>query len=316
MEALQTALDIQLIQLPAGEELTVFSFGGGQDSFAILYRLVYDPLFRLKYAPGKLLVVMSDTGDEHDGTYFAVAYAKSFCKKHNIEFHFITPDMGYHSRTWRTLDEQYERNNTIGSVAFQQTCTDNLKIKVVDRFVEAWIKEKYGFTGKNKKAYWKFAGKYGKIRLIIGFAADEDHRTKDGIHVDDDPVWKQATVERCYPLYDLGMNRAACQLYIRSIGEYLPPPSNCKKCFWMTLPELLWLYRFERPTFWRWVRQERNKLNTWRAKGTPESKNMGVFGKTTIIRTLRAAIEKHGHWSDDQLHEYKMSHGHCVKSKF
>jgi hypothetical protein len=46
--------------------ITILSFGAGQDSTAILYRIVLDPEFRKAYVKGKLVVIMSDTGDEHD----------------------------------------------------------------------------------------------------------------------------------------------------------------------------------------------------------------------------------------------------------
>lgn len=316
MKPAQLELGLQLSDAPAGGELTVFSFGGGQDSFAILYLLVYDPAFRKKYAPGKLLVVMSDTGDEHPGTYRAVVYAKEFCQKHHIEFHFITSDRGFHPRTWQSLDAQYDKNHTIGSVAFDQTCTDNLKVKVVDNFTEWWIKEHYGITGNKKKAYWKFTGRYGKVRLLLGFAAGEEHRTKSEKEKEYDAVWKQNCVERVYPLFELGIDRKGAQDLIKRLGEYLPPPSNCMKCFYMSEQELLWLYRFHRDVFWRWVFQERRKINKSRAKGVPDKKNMGVFGRITIIGKLRIATEKYGHWTDEQLNDYKMSHGHCVKSKY
>lgn len=38
-------------------ELTVLSYGGGQDSTAILYKIIHDPAFKSHYVPGKLLVV-------------------------------------------------------------------------------------------------------------------------------------------------------------------------------------------------------------------------------------------------------------------
>ncbi len=49
--------------------LTVLAFGGGQDSTAILYRIALDKAFRSRYVKGDLLVLMSDTGNEHPHTY-------------------------------------------------------------------------------------------------------------------------------------------------------------------------------------------------------------------------------------------------------
>ena len=50
-------------------KLSVLSFGGGQDSTAILYKLMYDKQFRSKYAPNDIVVVMANTLNEHDATY-------------------------------------------------------------------------------------------------------------------------------------------------------------------------------------------------------------------------------------------------------
>ncbi|QHT70783.1 hypothetical protein GXP67_31115 [Rhodocytophaga rosea] len=50
-------------------EITVLSFGGGQDSTCILYKIIYDPAFRARFVRGHLVVIMSDTGDEHRYTY-------------------------------------------------------------------------------------------------------------------------------------------------------------------------------------------------------------------------------------------------------
>ena len=49
--------------------LTVLSMGLGQDSTTILFKIVFDAEFRARYAPEKLLVLFSDTGNEHPFTY-------------------------------------------------------------------------------------------------------------------------------------------------------------------------------------------------------------------------------------------------------
>lgn len=45
-------------------EVTVLSYGCGQDSTAIAAKIVFDPTFRHKYAPKRLVVIFSDTGNE------------------------------------------------------------------------------------------------------------------------------------------------------------------------------------------------------------------------------------------------------------
>jgi hypothetical protein len=45
----------------ASPKLTMLSYGGGQDSHAILERLLNDPLFRQQYAPNDLTSSMRPT---------------------------------------------------------------------------------------------------------------------------------------------------------------------------------------------------------------------------------------------------------------
>ncbi len=295
-------------------ELTLFSFGGGQDSWAILLKLIFDKTFRQNYAPKNLLVKMSDTGWEHPKTYLFTARAAALCKKHNIEFHLIKSEMGFHPKTWQHLTDNWEKNNTVGSVTFPQTCTDNIKIKVVDKFSAHWIKANYSIKSTlNHQIYKEFFYKYGRIHRILGIASGEEKRLGNQKHF---PKWKQQTMKYVYPLVDLGVDRAKAQKIIRSYGFDVPPPSNCTICFFMQDPELIWLYRNLPAHFWHWVKLERNKRNKYRALGLAENKNHGPFGKKTIIQKLKSAIVKYGHWSTEQLEEYKMSHGHCNKSKF
>ena len=107
-------------------EITVLSFGGGQDSTSILYLLIHDPDFRAKYAPGKLIAIFSDTMDEHPQTYSHIEKTKIVCESHSIPFFHIHPDQGHHG--WEGLRQFYRRTNTVGSKCFMKTCTCNLKL--------------------------------------------------------------------------------------------------------------------------------------------------------------------------------------------
>src|SRR5699024_10915628 len=115
---------------------------------------------------------------------------------------WVTNDMGYHSKTWPSLTYQYNLNRSVGSARFRQSCTDKLKVKVVDKFVESYIKEIYGFTGDRKQAYYRYFEKFGKMRLILGFSAEEASRTSNGSRFD--PVWKKKNVQRYHPLIEDG----------------------------------------------------------------------------------------------------------------
>ena len=295
------------------DELTLFSFGGGQDSWAILLKFIHDQEFRVRYAPKNLLVLMSDTGWEHPKTYLFTAKAMERCVEHQIEFVLITPDMGHHPKTWQTLTHNYELNNTIGSKAFSQTCTDNIKIKPQFSYLTGWLRARYNINANTTEHVFQwFYRKFGKMRWIIGFADGED-RQKDRSK---EAKYRQEVIEYIFPLQDIKADRKGAQRIITSYGYELPPPSNCTICFWMNLPELLWLYRNLPEHYWYWVRLERNKLNKSRSEGQPEDKNHGPFPKTTIVTRTKLAIDKYGHWSTEQLEDYKMSHGHCVKSKY
>lgn len=68
--------------------MTIFSFGGGQESTDILYRIAKDPAFRERHVKGRLLVVGSDTGNEHKHTYENIRWCADFCKKYAIEFYW------------------------------------------------------------------------------------------------------------------------------------------------------------------------------------------------------------------------------------
>jgi len=290
--------------------LTCLSFGAGQP--VLLYKFAYDASFREKYAPGRLLVVCADTGDEHDFTYKHIEETKLFCKEQNIEFHFITNDMGYHSESWMSLRGFYRLKNTIGSRCFPKTCSSRLKINVIYSFLENWLAENYKVANGRKKGFKEFAARYGKINMVIGIAAGEEKRIAKN---EDDPlVWRKCAVQSIYPLIDLGMDRAACQKYILSVGHTIPMPSNCMCCPFLSPVELLWLYKLRREVYEDWVQLEANKI----ANNThiePE-RNLGVWGKKLLPEVLAEAIEKYGDWTDDELTEYKMSHGHCVTTKY
>jgi len=292
--------------------LTVLSFGGGQDSHAILYKYVYDKEFRAKYAPNDFLVVMAETMDEHPQTNVAVSEAKKFCADHGIEFVHITPEMGHHSATWQGLRQFYNLKMAVGSKAYPKTCTDNLKIKPIYRYLEQWLGQQYGVEVGRKKAFYQFAGRHGKVRVIIGIAKGEEKRVA-GVS---DEKWRRETIEIVYPLIDLGLDRQGCQDYIRSVGHTVPPPSNCMLCPFMSEIELLWLYRFYPNDYADWVRIERRKWEESQRRGVEAKRNLGVWGKRLLPQVLVTARVKFGHLTDEQLVEYKMSHGHCVASKY
>lgn len=317
---------------PQGSRLTVLSYGGGQESSALLELYLDDPAFRAKYASGDFLVMMSDTGNEFPKTIKHVRETQARCEAAGVEFVFITADMGYHSESWQSLQHFYRTKGTIGSKAFPKTCSDRLKIQVLYRFLERWLADRYGVQCNKKAGLREFAARYGKIRMMIGIAKGEENRVADPSK--SSKRWYRDSIETIYPLIDLGMDRAQCQDLLHSKGMYVIP-SNCRFCPFLSLPELEYLRRFHPADLDEWVHLEaaklakhadKNRVIVMDKNGAPklgrdgqpktQNKNYGVFGVTPLPAKIREAKEVHASWSDDRVAEYRYSHGHCVSTAY
>ena len=247
------------------------------------------------FAPGKLVVMMADTGDEHVETLAHMEYTKKFCKKHDIEFVHITPDMGFHRKSWQGLREHYVEYAQIGSKAFTKSCTESLKLAPMGNFMDDWIGREFGYPSGRKRAIKRYVKEHGhKIVNLIGIAQGEESRVQDQSKQPD--KWRRDCIEIRYPLIEFGLDRAGCQDYMRRMDEVVPLPSNCILCPWMNEQELVWLYRFLPRDYSDWVAMERFKVQEDVKKYGPERKNLGVWAKTD---------KKTG----KELWEYKMSHG-------
>lgn len=321
-------------EMQAPPQFTLLSFGGGQDSWAILLSYIHDESFRQKYAPHDFVVVMSDTGNEHPYTYKAVEEAAELCKKHNIPFYFLPQGDKYHTPAWENLKANMERNQIVMAAWGVKSCTASLKIAPVDKFMYEYMSNLYGYNyewgdriGKNWETYEKQFRT--KARVLIGFAKDEEERVIGTLKTWGKlPKWKQSYVQFTYPLIEEGWNRAAAQRIIKKYHSYVVPPSNCMICFYQSNEELVWLERNYPEEFQSWVKLENAKLTA--PKWVSKPKNNGVYGAITLTEKLEQAknsINKDwkdgalahkpiGEWTDDELWEYKMSHGHCVKSAF
>lgn len=302
--------------------LVVLWVGGGQDSTALLYKFAFDSEFRQKYLQNdaSLIAVMADTGNEFPDTYTHIESLKRFSLQHGIEFYFITPDMGYHGDTWQSLQAQMERNSNIFSVALPKSCTDNLKIKVCYRFLQEYVKKKYQFESEGKRVFYEYEKHFGKLVSIIGFAKGEESRVAANLDcelfpefvTDSRPKWMQRNIQNCHPLIDMRWNRADCQQYIGSLNLKVPMPSNCMMCPFQNEAEIVYLYRFHNEMWQYWIGREKAKLE----KNQFKARNLGVKGEKTLEEFLGIALEKYGSWTDQQLIDYRFTHGHCVKSKY
>lgn len=315
MTAIQQQLPHQIAESAGFKlpHLTMLSFGAGQDSTYILYRILNDRRFYDEYVgDSKLIVSISDTGNEHRETYQHLQYVKRMLAQTNIPLFHLTPDMGFHNPQWYGLKEFYKLKNAIGSKAFPKTCTDKLKVQVIYKFLEDWLGQHYGVSVGRKKGLYEYTELMGqKLRVMIGIGADEDSRVgaSDGL-----PVWMMRNIQRVYPMVDHGADRKEAQRYIKSLGHPVPPPSNCMLCPFLSDKELLWLHYNEPQEFDEWVALEQAKLD---ANAHKEKKNLTVWGNhKTLPMVLQEAKKKYKNLSMDDLNTHKMSHGHCVKSKY
>jgi hypothetical protein len=305
-----------VVPVTAEPELTALSLGGGQDSTELLYRLIFDPEFRARYAPRRLLVVFADTMDEHTDTYHHLNYLGRLCAASGIELVRLSPEKGFHGTgSWaKGLTEFYRASRTIGSKCFKKSCTDNLKIKPIYRYLADRLARDYGFARHGqwfgKQPLIEFAKKFGRIRVLIGFAAGEEKRVADASKL---PVWMRHTVERSFPLIDLKLDRAACIAAMHARGLPVPPPSLCQRCPYKSEIELLWTAHHLPEVYADWVVLEAAKLEKFAEKGRD---NFGVFGRRTLPMVLADAKQKYAHLTSVELDEYRMSHGHCVGSAY
>jgi hypothetical protein len=319
-------------------QLTMLSFGGGQDSWAILYSILNDKSFRKKYAPKDLVVVMSDTGNEFPYTLKANQEAKKLCEQNNIPFFFLTNDMGYHTPGWMSLKDNLIRNSVILSATMGgiKPCTGSLKINPLDKFLYQYMSKLYGYpevvynltegrASGNKKNFELYEKEFNsKVRVLIGFARHEERRVIASVNLTrtkDFPKYKKRHIQYVYPLVEEGWDRDDAQGIIRKYHDYLIPPSNCMICFYQSNEELVWLERNHPEEIEQWEKMEQAKLKKFAdRKGT----NNGVYGAISLREKLEQAkntISKDfnvpiGELTDEQLWEVKLSHGHCVKSSF
>lgn len=322
-------------------ELTVLSFGAGQESTALLYLFLREKGFREKWAPGRLLVLGCDTGDEHPETYAHVRFCAELCAKHGVEFIWATyyPEKsgfpswaapGFHSDAWPSLTAQFKRNSSMGSRQYARTCTDNLKIGPFYRAL-AWyaagkpMEDGRAIVPDKKKTFEQWTASNGRIRVMLGFAKGEENRARKTtatlakVGKGQLPAWRRNSFEVVFPLIDdpqTNWNRKESQDAMRALGLPVPVPSNCLRCHFRGPVELLWLKRNHPAAFEEWVQIETAKIEKYRARGLPDSQNNGVYGKRTLLQELAEAEKKFGHMSMEQLEDYRMSHGHCVSNAF
>jgi 3'-phosphoadenosine 5'-phosphosulfate sulfotransferase (PAPS reductase)/FAD synthetase len=291
--------------------LTIISNGSGQDSSALIVRIGLDRDVRKDLAPRDLIIVGSDPGNEAPETYAQVEWLRKFCRKHGIEFHFLTPDMGYHNPSWLTLETQWARNDSVGSQkGFKRSCTDNLKIIPLYNFCEDVVPARYGIPIKGQKRGLKaFGARFGPMDMILGYTKGEESRCATEEDVANDDEFMRAAVRRRYPLIEWGWTRLDCQAYLRSVGAPVPVPSQCLGCHFKSKLDVWWTYRFYPEWIAKWIEYEARKIAKFANRPGP---NHGVFGKALLPEVLAEAEALYGHMTDEELQAKRMTHGHCI----
>lgn len=304
--------------------LTVLSFGGGQDSTTILVKMITDPNYKKRYAANHFIVVMADTGNEHDSTYQHVEEVRWLCSENHVPFYLIKSSDGFHNRSWPDLLTPQER---LGGGEFKPTmvqlgtksCTDKLKLVPIYKFLDEYIAKQMGYKlktskhrGHNKQAIKRYGLEVGPINILIGYSKGEEKRVKKTMDLEnrqvDDPKdnWAK-NLRRRFPLVDYGINRQKCQEINDKFFGYEVMPSNCMLCPYQSDFELEWLRRNRPDMMMRWFEIEDRKLMREQRK----EKNYGVYcNKTKTLRDqFKEAEEKYKNHSNQWLHQQKKSHG-------
>lgn len=289
--------------------LVVLSYGGGQDSTAIILREVETGELGIN------AVVFADTGNEHPHTYETVERVQALCRGAGIHFEWIRPGSEYHTPAWYSLTEQWHDKSVVG-LARSKACTDKLKLVPIYKWLNAYCAEILGerVQDNGKKNLVSFANRLGKVRMIIGISKGEEKRLGKEFPM----LWQRNSVVREYPLIDWGFDRAACQAFLEErhllIGKVWP--SNCMFCHFQSPAELLWLARRYPERFKEWSGFEARKVARFEAEGMDPKKNHGVYGAKLLPVKLIEAEEKFGHLSDQELDAHKYSHGHNITNSY
>jgi len=309
-------------------DIYFFSHGAGQDSTMENYRIILDPVHRLRvYGKAKIVMVCCDTQDEHDYTYSHIEVLKKLNKDNNIEFYHLTYDMGFHQPSENGLGKGFSDNDSIQfKDGGKKSCTDKLKIKPFYRFMNAYLRKELGHTDKlvydkkadrSKPAIKEYAKLNGLVRVFIGFSGGEEKRAEKTIKYNKTtaPHWRRDSVHFVFPLIEDNLKRKDLISYMDASPYPTPFPSNCKMCPFQSDHELLYNWRTQTNDMVKWMRYERRKLaKDVRRFGA--AKNCALSTTLTIAAKLKKIKAKIGHMTTIELREYKFTHGHCIKGGF
>lgn len=226
----EPAPDVIPGQLAVPEPVRVISFGGGQQSTALL---VLAAQGRIDYRTFVFANVGKDS-EKPATLQYIEEYAKPYADKHGLELVELRrimrsgPDKGQE----RTLLQDVRRpgNRSIripmrmaNGAPGNRGCTQQWKADLVARETR-----RRGATPERPAI------------VGIGISVDEQHRANDRVDF--------AHQRKVYPLLDLHLRRTDCQRIIRDAKLPLPPKSAC------------WFCPMQRPEDWQNLRREQPEL--------------------------------------------------------
>lgn len=142
-------------------EVTVFSFGGGQDSFAILYKIVHGKDFRDKYVSGRLVVVMAAVIWDKDAYN---QYKRIVGSNDGEVWNHLYMGIDYEGKRTNPVDRA--ECSSFSLLTFEEFCKTISEAPSYEYLVENYSCEDYvlGDVGKNYSYQWRnFGGKTDQI---------------------------------------------------------------------------------------------------------------------------------------------------------
>lgn len=256
---------------------------------------------------------MIHISEEHPESDAFRERSEALCAERGVPFIHVTPDLGYHSPAWLTLHTQWARNTTIMAARFPKTCSVGLKITPFYKALNAYLARTYGYPAQagrvSRAALYAYAQDHGPIPVMIGFSRGEERRVKPA-----PSGFMTTTVNRIYPLIDLGLDRRGCQEGIRALGHEVPYPSNCMHCPFHSPLDLMRLHTKHPESFVLWAEFEHRKLT---AEKWQSSRNHTVMcNDKTLWQNLDDAYAKYGVLSAEELDALRMERGHGNTTAF
>lgn len=180
----------------------------------------------------------------------------------------------YHRRA-PILDE-YELYSRIPT-RVRAECTDAHKIAPIEALVKDMLSIKYDMSSVKVMKKIK-AGEIGKVRMLVGFAADEMKRVgrgKKALKGTGKTGWK----EELYPLVDMGISKADEIPILKRHGLNWIRKSGCMICHWQT-EGWFWALSISNPELFK-------RIEEYEAEALVRNPRMFIRGEKPIGEMVR-----------------------------